>query len=71
MYTNTKAVPVKLQYKIEGKSYGSNADVGEIPFDEVIVPVGESVDLGPKARVFGEVELSGSAPSADDSMYKG
>jgi hypothetical protein len=44
IYTNEKDVQVKVMYKVKGQEYGFSE--GQIPFDEAIVPAGESVDLG-------------------------
>ena len=53
-YANSGLVPVKVMYKVEGVQYGS-AD-NQVPFDEVIVTPGQSVDLG-NASIIKTIDL--------------
>ena len=68
-YSNTGAVPVKVTYKVDGKTYnvqvgdGNGFDDGKrtsYPFDEVVVVPGATVELG-AAAILNTIELSAPA----------
>lgn len=66
-YVNSKTVPVKVQYKLEGKVYNEGGDQvydtptrTTYPFEELIVAAGETAELG-DAKIIGEVEMEATA----------
>lgn len=64
-YVNSKTVPVKVQYKLEGKYYNQSVGDGNpfdtptrtsYPFEEFVVAPGAEEELG-DAVIIGEVEM--------------
>ena len=64
-YVNAKTVPVKVQYKLEGKYYNQSVGDGNpfdtptrtsYPFEEFVVAPGAEEELG-DAVIIGEVEM--------------
>jgi hypothetical protein len=54
-FANDKAVPVKVAFKLEGKTYNNGtqeanavdtAESTHYPFDEMVVPAGKTAELG-------------------------
>lgn len=69
-YVNAKTVPVKVQYKLEGKYYNQSVGDGNpfddgkrtsYPFEEVTVAAGETVELG-AATIIALIEITPTAP---------
>lgn len=68
-YANSGLVPVKVMYKVDGKTYGVQVGDGNgfddgkrtsYPFDEVVVTPGTTVDLG-NAAIIKTIDLSAPA----------
>lgn len=74
VFTNPKQNPVKVMYKLKGKWYNQSVGDGNAfddgkrtsyPFEEVVVAVGETVELG-AAVIFEVIEITPTAPIVFD-----
>lgn len=67
-FTNDKAVEVKVQYRLAGKTYGGNAELDvstAYPFDEKLVAPGETFEFEGEliaTREMGNAPQGGATP---------